>query len=120
MQTELFPPQSKIREDFPITAKLSEHGAARHTDPKTAKAAAKSVDAGTLEYTVLECLHEHGPKTAEEMVSITKVAIDSITPRTAPLKRRGFIEDTGERRAGASGAKRIVWGLTAKGRNLFL
>jgi len=115
-QPKLFEePVEKIRADFPVT-----HGAARHTDPETSKVAAAQVNAGDLELAFLRCLYKNGNKTAEEVTNITGIPIDSITPRTAPLQRKQLILPSGEKRPGASGAKRIVWTLTELGRSIVI
>ena len=92
-------------------ARWTEHGLARHTDPKTAKAAAKSVDATKLEAMVLEILREKGSMTSHEIASELgmSMALQSVTPRTAPLKNKGLIRDSGVRRPNESGRKAIVW-----------
>lgn len=93
-----------------------EYGRARVDDPDTAKAAARSVDTGKLETMILSVLM-HGMMTSHEIAAalgMTKT-LQSVTPRTAPLVRKGLIRDSGERRPNGSGRKAIVWELTGVG-----
>lgn len=83
------------------------HGAYRHTDPETSKEAAK-FDVTKLEGEVYAVLRDR-PSTAEEIAQALGKALPTITPRFAPLIRKGLIYDTGERRPGASGRSRIVY-----------
>lgn len=103
----------KTRADYPRT-----YGAVRRIDPETSKAAAKEVRANELELVFLACLRRHGPSTAEEVTDLTGRPIDSITPRGAPLKRKGLIRWNGEKRPGASGSNREVLELTDLGRKI--
>lgn len=119
-QGTLFPTTMRMLGRAAVNEDKTEHGLARRTDPQTSKVAAAHVDAGELEMVVLHCLYKHGNKTAEEITTITGRAIDSITPRTAPLKRKKLIVPTEDRRAGVSGAKRIVWAITDLGREVVI
>lgn len=83
------------------------HGAYRHTDPETSKEAAQ-FDVTRLEGEVYAVLRIQ-PSTAEEIAQALGKALPTVTPRFAPLKRKGLIYDTGERRPGASGRSRIVY-----------
>lgn len=83
------------------------HGAHRKDDPDTAKEAAK-LDVSHLEARVYELLR-FKPSTAEEIAFALNRSLQSITPRIAPLRRKGYIFDSGLRRNGASGRSRIVW-----------
>jgi len=80
-------------------------GAYRKTDPDTSKEAAP--DVSRLEGEVYAILRMR-PSTAEEVAVFLSKPLQSITPRIAPLVRKGFIYDTGERRPGASGRSRMV------------
>jgi hypothetical protein len=102
-------PEWKVRDDFPIT---HDTGAARHTDPPTSKAAAKSVDATDLEGLVINWLRKQPVTvgaTAEEMAAGLQMPLNTISPRTAPLQRKKLIYDSGEKRKGVSGRSSIVW-----------
>jgi DNA-binding transcriptional ArsR family regulator len=92
---------------FPVV----ETGLARKVDPETSKAAAKSVAATDLESLVLATLRSE-PLTTHEISRALGIELVSISPRTAPLLRKGLIEDSGLRREGPSGRKSIVWRLS--------
>lgn len=63
---------------------------ARHNDPATSKAAANGVKAGKLKDLVLGALALR-PMTGKEIALHTGRALNSITPRFAPLHRAGLI-----------------------------
>jgi len=95
---------------------IEEHGRARLDDPDTAKAAARSVDANKLESMILSALMEANMTSHEIAASLRMTqTLQSITPRTAPLVRKGLIRDSGVRRPNGSGRKAIVWALTGTG-----
>jgi len=102
-------PKDKAQSEF--LSLFPECGRARQNDPQTAKDAAKSVEASRLQRIFLETLRRYGPSTAEEVSERTHILLNSISPRTAPLVKKGLIRDSGERRAGRSGRKQIVWTL---------
>lgn len=82
----------------------------RKTDPDTSKEAAESVPVQRLEKLVYEAI-KAAPNglTAEEIEkSIPGVKLNSITPRIAPLIKKGYIEDSGERRKASSGRSQRV------------
>lgn len=85
-------------------------GRSRRKDPPTAKAAAKSVNATELEAVVVDILRT--PRTTHEISQATGIALVSISPRMAPLAKKGLVKDSGLRREGPSGRKSIVWSLT--------
>jgi len=87
---------------------------ARNTDPGTSHAAAASVRATDLESRVLEAIRycEPGGATSSELESLTKLTNQSLTPRFAPMRRKGLIYDSGEKRKGESGRMQIVWRYT--------
>ncbi len=85
-------------------------GGVRVTDPETAHAAAAVVDTASLEWLVVNALVGLGGRgTSEEVASRAGVDLQSITPRFRPLVRRGKVKDSGEKRKGKSGRRRIVW-----------
>lgn len=85
-------------------------GAYRTDDPETSKAAARSIDAAMLEEEVLWAVaHSTNGLTAFEIADKLGMALNSISPRTAPLQRKNLIEDSGRRRKGPSGRSSIVW-----------
>lgn len=86
---------------------VDEHGAYRYSDPETSKEAALAVKVNRLEQLFVEQLAKYPEGLTAFQVSILcDVPLNSISPRTAPLKRKGKIYDSGERRDG-----KIVWKL---------
>ena len=83
-------------------------GRFRKTDPDTSKKAAKTVTSN-METVVLEAIKAFPDGCiADDVVSHTGMRWDTVTPRFAPLLRKKLIEDTGERRKGASGRSQRV------------
>jgi hypothetical protein len=82
----------------------------RKTDPETSKEAAESVPVRKLEKLVLEAIQAHPEGvTADELEKVLPgVKLNSITPRIAPLIKKGYIYDTGERRRASSGRSQRV------------
>lgn len=97
--------------------KFSQYGEARLTDPETSHIAAVNVKAGALEHKVLDCLVAWGPLTIKELIRRGDFAIESISPRFAPLRRKGAIRDSGVRRLNPGSTREgIVWEITDIGR----
>jgi hypothetical protein len=89
-------------------AKTEAH--ARSSDPDTSHAAAASLRPTDTEAAVLDALARcPSGATASELVALMKGAWNTITPRLAPLCRKGFVHDTGERRKGPTNRSQIVW-----------
>jgi len=82
-------------------------GAFRADDPDTSRAAAAGVNTAVLEQTVLDLLGRVGPSTTHELADMSEIQLVSISPRIAPLRRKGLVEASGEKRAGST-----VWRLT--------
>ena len=84
---------------------LDEQALARRSDPQTSHEAARSVKVNVLESYVLHAL-KMNPQglTASEIAEKTGHPLNTISPRTAPLQRKGFIKDSGTRRD-----RKIVW-----------
>ena len=83
---------------------------ARLSDPGTSHAAAASVRPTEMEMAVYMALSKiPAGATASELVERMGMAWNSVSPRFAPLVRKGFIRDSGERRPGPSNRKQIVW-----------
>ena len=78
----------------------------RATDPDTSKEAADKVDAVRLERLVVDAVRELGTATAHEVAEHTLLSLVTVSPRFAPLERKGLLRRTGERRDG-----RQVWAL---------
>lgn len=86
-------------------------GAARNSDPVTSHQAAASVDATALEEQVgivVRARAQYGA-TSYEVQSILGLSHQSVSPRFAPLKRKGVIRDSGRKRPGGAGRSQIVW-----------
>jgi predicted ArsR family transcriptional regulator len=77
----------------------------------TAEAAADATipHAPALRAQVIAALERHGPMTADEIANVLRLSILSIRPRVSELAVKGKVEDTGLRRANASGKRAIVW-----------
>ncbi len=83
----------------------------RTDDPDTSHAAANSVDTSQLESMVYEVISKYPDGCIADDVEreLAHLRSHSITPRFAPLMRKGFIFDTGERRMASSGrSQRVV------------
>ena len=82
----------------------------RTTDPDTSMDAAEKVDSTKLEQLVYEAIakHPNGCTSEEVMVHFPNHGVQTISPRFAPLIRKGFIEDTGERRKSSTGRSQRV------------
>ena len=91
---------------FGTTPKLM----ARSSDPDTSHQAAASIDSTHLEMLVYEVIakHPNGCTSDEIMAHFPSHGVQTISPRYAPLIRKGFIEDSGERRKGKSGKSQRV------------
>ena len=85
-------------------------GGARLTDPQTSHDAAKALDSTVLESMVLEAIKKcpNGATGYELDKALPGFGIQTLTPRFAPLKRKGLIYDSGLRRPGASGRSQCV------------
>lgn len=82
----------------------------RTTDPDTSVEAAHSVDSTQLEAMVYEIISKYpnGCTSDEVMTHFPSHGVQTISPRFAPLIRKGFIYDTGERRKASSGRSQRV------------
>lgn len=91
-------------------------GLARRTDPSTSHEAARKVKVGALQLIVLRELRDSdGGLTIKELKISSSTPMESISPRFAPLRMKGLIMDTGERRQNPGGRKGIVWDITGFG-----
>jgi biotin operon repressor len=86
---------------------------AKRSDPETSHVAAKKIkkDLPKLEHLVLQSIRQSGDRgmTGDELAEDTNIFRHTCCPRLAPLKRKGLIVDSGERRPGNTGKKQIVW-----------
>jgi len=82
----------------------------RSTDPDTSIDAAEKVDSTTLEQKVYEVIAKYpdGCIADDVMTHFPNHGVQTISPRFAPLIRKGFIEDTGERRKSNTGHSQRV------------
>ena len=82
----------------------------RTTDPETSLEAAEKVNSKKLEEMVYEVIAKYpdGCIADEIQAHFPNHGVQTISPRYAPLIRKGFIEDTGERRKGVSGHSQRV------------
>jgi hypothetical protein len=83
---------------------------ARKENPDTSKDAAERVDSTKLEQLVYEVIakYPNGCIADDVMTHFPNHGIQTISPRYAPLIRKGFIEDTGERRKSSTGRSQRV------------
>lgn len=88
---------------------------ARNSDPDTSHLAALAVEgerANKLENIVLQALRDHPDGlTNHELVAVTGITWNTITPRVHPLVRKRFVVDSGLRKMGPKGKRVIVWKL---------
>jgi predicted transcriptional regulator len=78
-------------------------GLARKTDPATSQDAAAGVNSTKLEAMILMVLRAYGPKTMHDVAAITGKPLVTLSPRFAPLRRKGLIHE-----AGRTG-RRTIW-----------
>jgi Fic family protein len=85
-------------------------GLARSTDPQTSHEAAISVDANRLEMVVLaEFRNAKKGLTADELAKrLPGLPLNTITPRIAPLVRKGYLMPTGRRKAASGRFQRVL------------
>jgi hypothetical protein len=92
----------------------------RTTDPETSRAAEPvKVKAGTQRAWLLSAFNRDVGLTDEEAMHETLGAVRPVSEyakRCSELREGGFIEPTGETRAGSAGPQRIVSRITDKGR----
>lgn len=100
-----------------------ETGAARWSDPETSHQAAESIEPSHLQGIIMETLAKgpRGGMTTHEIAAACGIGYQTITPRIKPMVAKGWVYDTGERRAwaGAPGSPpttrmSIVWNLTSR------
>lgn len=92
---------------------LFEDGRVRHNRTDTSRAAAVAIQphAGKQAMMLLEELRlsPYYGLTNEQLHELTGIRLQSVCGRMNELWRAGLIEDSGERRKGASGASAKVW-----------
>jgi|SRR5215471_16395912 len=103
---------------MPIQPSLwDEHGRARRSDPQTAKDAGEGVNAARLEQAVIVALIKGGPMTTFQIAEAVGVHWNSISPRLAPLEKRGYVERTGEKRIVIGHKASEVWRIASTSQN---
>jgi hypothetical protein len=83
---------------------------ARNTDPQTSHDAAAALDASRIEAIVLREF-ESAPKglTADELARrLPGLPLNTITPRIAPLVRKGYLMPAGRRKASSGRSQRVL------------
>ena len=82
----------------------------RKDDPETSMDAAEKVDSTTLERQVYEVIAKYpdGCIAEEVMSHFPNHGVQTISPRFAPLLRKGLIQDTGKRRKATTGHSQRV------------
>lgn len=85
-------------------------GLARNTDPDTSHDAAESIDTTALEQIVYEVIKQfpNGCIGDDVVKMLPEFGIQTISPRYAPLIRKGWVVDTGEKRQARSGRSQRV------------
>jgi hypothetical protein len=85
-------------------------GGVRYTDPETSHEAAGSIDTTELERIVYETIKmfPNGCISDEVLRMLPTFTHQTISPRYAPLIRKGWVIDTGERRKARSGRSQRV------------
>lgn len=85
-------------------------GGARHTDPETSHEAADSIDTTELERIVYETIKmfPNGCIGDDVVKMLPQFGSQTISPRYAPLIRKGWVIDTGEKRKARSGRSQRV------------
>jgi predicted HTH transcriptional regulator len=86
---------------------------ARKTDPATSHAAAARVGefSRTHAASILRCLKQLGPGTADEIAEMTYLKSQAVNKRLPELARLGLAAPTGELRPSDSGRLARVWGV---------
>lgn len=88
-----------------VTNRFGAEAYARRDDPDTSQQAAATVDANERERQALDGLRQCGGRaTVKEIANAAGVHEWSISPRMAPLERKGMVRRTKERRG-----RSIVW-----------
>jgi Fic family protein len=86
---------------------------ARNSDPVTSHLAAKHLKLDGVYQTILDTLKNYpSGLTIAEIQEITGIPMQTCSPRFAPLRRSGYIENIGKRRNRASNTLAIIWKVT--------
>ena len=76
--------------DLPLFGQTEAH--ARASDPETSKDSARKVSRSTLEAVVLGVIRARGPITSHEIADYLEVPLVAVSPRIAPLRRKGLVK----------------------------
>ena len=101
------PERFNLVQVFSPIPRMEDHKAAhRANDRDTAVAAAASVKVSQKEQAVLDYikLYAFVGSTGKEIANFTGLPLNTVTPRFAPLQRKGLIKDSGMRRD-----RQIAW-----------
>ncbi len=82
---------------------------ARREDPHTSKEAAARVNSAALETLVVDTLRSNPDSSIQDVIEITGERYRSISPRFAPLRRKGLIYVSGKKRATQTGRSVQAW-----------
>jgi hypothetical protein len=87
----------------------------RAVDTSIAAADAIAPQLGRFQRIALQAIRNAGPHghTADELAATLKLDRWTVQPRTSELRRKGMIQDSGQRRQNATGKRAIVWTATA-------
>ena len=97
-----------------LLLQTQDSGRARKRDTDTAKRAAASVDARSIEGIVVGILRRHEVQfheglTTEEIAQKSGLSLVTVSPRMRPLASKNLVADSGLRRKNESGRNAIVW-----------
>jgi hypothetical protein len=94
-------------------------GLARSTDPETSHEAAHSIDTNAMESVVYDVIRmfPNGCIGDDVVRMLPQYGIQTISPRYAPLIRKGWVIDTGEKRQARSGRSQRVMKAATKNEN---
>lgn len=83
---------------------------ARHSDPSTSHDAARSLSTTHLEDLVFDAVRDSGSVgvTLDDLVQITNLEKVTVSPRLAPLERKGLVFRQGKR-PGHSSRQQTIW-----------
>jgi hypothetical protein len=110
MQDDLFREQ-RLAEQRSLSLLFGSKAKSRNTDASTSHKAGEKVDTARLEGLVYEAIKKYpdGCIMDDVIAALPSVREHSIQPRFAPLIRKGFVVDTGDKREGRSGRlQRII------------
>lgn len=109
-QTQRVPPPWDKTMSESIFPNLPIPGSARNTDPDTSHEAAGSIDTTELERIVYETIKQfpNGCISDDVLRLLPTYTHQTVSPRYAPLIRKGWVIDTGERRKARSGRSQRV------------